>query len=251
MLSIGTGAAERQGRGFDLTRASRLLLLVAAVVVALLLGSAGKALAQQPGSLSQLASPNDCYQQRFDGTSECGSGGANGTGLAGTTDVVVSPDGANVYVLSTTDDSIAEFARGAGGSLTPLGAPNNCIAQSGVQSSCANETALGLYQPQAIAISPDGNTVYVAGQDAPRTGDSTLTGGNGAVAVFDRNPDGSLTQRAPEDCIAENSTRPGRARPAPISRLTGSSPGRADRQSGRSERLRRRRQRPRHSGLSA
>ena len=61
------------------------------------------ALAQAPGSLAELAnSPT------------------TGSGLSGTQDVVVSPDGKNVYAIGLGDDAIAEFTRAADGSLTQL-----------------------------------------------------------------------------------------------------------------------------------
>ena len=58
-------------------------------------------------------------------------------------------------------------------------------------------TATGINFPQAIAISPDGRNVYVAGVDA---------NDHGTLAELARGPDGSLTQLpSPNDCIGENS----------------------------------------------
>ena len=108
---------------------------------------------------------------------------------------MVSPDGGNnVYAIGSQDEAIAEFARNADGSLTEIG----CIADmsdSG-NSSCTNSAATGLVDPVSIAISPDGQNVYVAARD--NTGD-------GSIAEFTRNPaDGSLTPIPNHDCIDEH-----------------------------------------------
>jgi DNA-binding beta-propeller fold protein YncE len=142
------------------------------------------------GSLSQLANPNNCVESTTSTSTECQ---IKDPGLSGTDDVVVSPNGKNVYVVSSSDGAIAEFTRNANGSLTELG----CIAESiGTNSTCPNKSATGLAQPQAIAISPDGKNVYVAAEDSREIGD---------IAEFAVNPDGSLTQLGSgHDCIAEN-----------------------------------------------
>ena len=152
--------------------------------------------AQAPGGLTQLAGPNSCIEV----TSASAGCPTQGAGLNGSVGTVVSPDGKNVYVIGSQDDSIAEFARSADGSLTQLDSPNDCIANAPPvdttsNSSCANTTATGLHGPQAIAISPDGSNVYVAGTD---------NHGIGTIAEFARNADGSLTQLTDHDCIAEN-----------------------------------------------
>lgn len=91
--------------------------------------------------------------------------------LDGPMDVRVSPDGANVYVASKNDNSVAVFGRNASsGELTfvenqehgVLGAPD------------ANGPNAGLTAVRKLLVSPDGGFVYAAG-----------TGANG-VAVFER-----------------------------------------------------------------
>jgi DNA-binding beta-propeller fold protein YncE len=173
-------------------RVSRLTLrLLAGVAVAVAFGLTPQlALAQAGGSLTQLASPNNCVAVS---TSGC----QTGTGMNGAQDVALSPDGKNVYVIGTSDDAVAEFARGADGSLTQIG----CIADSSASGgTCSNNaTATGLVNPQALVVSPDGNNVYVAAQDA---------NGNGTIAEFARNSDGSLTPVSGHACIAENTSTP-------------------------------------------
>ena len=115
--------------------------------------------AQAPGALAQLASPNNCIQVTNGGSPDCET---TGPGLLGSEDVAVSPDGKNVYVVGNGDDAISEFTRDDHGVLTWEG----CIADANDTdpTSCSdNKTAAGLINPDAIAISPDGNNVYVTG----------------------------------------------------------------------------------------
>jgi 6-phosphogluconolactonase (cycloisomerase 2 family) len=70
--------------------------------------------------------------------------------------VIVSPDGLNVYVTGKDDNAVAVFQRnGTTGRLTFLQVLKD--GQGGVT---------GLRLPHGMAISPDGENVYVAGHDA-------------------------------------------------------------------------------------
>jgi 6-phosphogluconolactonase (cycloisomerase 2 family) len=166
--------------------------LVVPTVGIIVLVAAPLARAETPGALAQLASPNDCIQDTNVSEGPCPNS-TPAPGLSGATDVAVSPDGKNVYVLGSGDEAIAEFTRSADGSLTDLGCIADTHAAEGT--SCAsNESAAGLFNAQAIVVSPDGRNVYVAGQD-----DS----GVGAIAEFARAANGSLTPISGHDCIAE------------------------------------------------
>jgi 6-phosphogluconolactonase (cycloisomerase 2 family) len=78
----------------------------------------------------------------------------------------MSPDGKHVYVAGSLENTVAIFARDAvHGTLTFVDAIHD--DQNGVD---------GLGRAQAVAVSPDGNHVYVAG------------GLDDAVAVFRRHP---------------------------------------------------------------
>jgi 6-phosphogluconolactonase (cycloisomerase 2 family) len=103
------------------------------------------------GALTQLETQKD------------GFGGVDG--LAGASALVVSPDGAHVYVVGMRDDAVAAFVRDPEtGALTFLEAQKEGTA--GVE---------GLRYARAIAISPDGAFLYAAGQLSD------------AIAVFKRN----------------------------------------------------------------
>jgi 6-phosphogluconolactonase (cycloisomerase 2 family) len=75
------------------------------------------------------------------------------TGLAGVLAVVVSPDGRYVYAAGGNDDAIAVFGRDAAtGALDERQVVKNGVG--GIQ---------GLAFPTALALSPDGTHLYVAG----------------------------------------------------------------------------------------
>ena len=93
-------------------------------------------------------------------------------GLKGAHAVVLSPDGADLYVAGATDDALAVFSRDAAtGRLTFVEAQHD--GAGGVN---------GLNGANAVAISPDGTYVYVTGSV------------DGALAVFQRDAaTGALT----------------------------------------------------------
>src|ERR1700733_14087654 len=169
-------------------RAAGPIGLAVALAVALL--AAPAALAAGPlGSISQLASPNNCI-----GTSpECGT--TSTASLNQPSVVVVSPDGKNVYMLDSGNSSVDEFTRNADGSLAELPAPKDCIQPGGNGAQCV--AATGITHPEGLAISPDGKSLYVVGGDL---------NDNGTIAEFARNTTtGALTQPAsPNNCIGEH-----------------------------------------------
>ncbi|HEU4599765.1 MAG TPA: YncE family protein [Solirubrobacterales bacterium] len=102
--------------------------------------------------------------------------------------VVVSPDGANVYVGAFFGNSVASFARDPGsGALTQLSGTAGCIAEATAH--CATGNALQAIE--GLAISGDGATVYAAAAVSngvavltrdPATGAlSQATGGSGCI----------------------------------------------------------------------
>ncbi len=92
-----------------------------------------------------------------------GVGGVDGLAYADW--VVVSPDGAHVYVAGYGDNAVALFARNAAsGALTFVATVVDGVG--GVD---------GIAQPTCLAFSPDGSSLYVTGDDS-------------AVAAFARDP---------------------------------------------------------------
>jgi len=93
-------------------------------------------------------------------------------GLGGVQNIIVSPDGAHVYVTGNTDNAVAAFSRNIStGALTFVEVEKDGV--SGVD---------GIGGAQDVAISPDGVYVYVTGSN------------DDAVAVFSRNTStGALT----------------------------------------------------------
>ncbi len=104
-------------------------------------------------------------------------------GLDGATAVAVSPDGQNVYVASLDDDALAVFSRDAEtGSLTYLMRLKNGFG----------ELDLGtIDDPVAVAVTPDGAQVLVAGALSDTVAVFTRDAATGAVALLQVLHDGS------------------------------------------------------------
>jgi DNA-binding beta-propeller fold protein YncE len=158
----------------------------------------GLALAQA-GLLTQLPGTYGC-------TSQTGSAGAcaDGNALGLPLDVVVSPDGANVYVAALDSDAVAVFARHTRTADVPVGALEQlegqagCVAEAGA-GGCAVGVALDA--PFGLGIGRDGKNVYIAASNSD------------AVAALARNrskragPIGVLSQLPATDaCVSEGGT---------------------------------------------
>ena len=121
--------------------------------------------------------------------SETGGDCEDGVGLNQPVSVTVSPDGKSAYVASFRSNAVAVLNRDTTtGALTQNPAPAGCISEGGT-GGCAS--GIGLEGASSVTISPDGKHAYVASVFSD------------AVVVFDRNTDGTLTQKA---CISESGT---------------------------------------------
>ena len=159
------------------------------------IGSSDDAIAEfkrnDNGSLAQIG----CIASLDDSTVTDCSNNATAIGLNSPVAIAISPDGKNVYVAAVDSHpfgTVAEFERNADGSLTQLGDGNNCISENGDASDCGTQTGYGIANPVALAVSPDGDNVYVA--------DST----DSDVAVLSRDATTGGLSQATGDCIAES-----------------------------------------------
>jgi DNA-binding beta-propeller fold protein YncE len=153
-----------------MARVACVALSAAALVLSLIAPAAGAAPA---GEISYA----DCYTSQPDA---CGPGKSGIPKFSDAADLVISPDGLQVYVTSPSDGSITRFDRDpATGQLTR----QDCV--TGTASGCgvANSGKPGLVGARAVAMSADGHSIYVASQD-PNS--------NGIVALR-REPSGALT----------------------------------------------------------
>jgi DNA-binding beta-propeller fold protein YncE len=106
------------------------------------------------GALTQATDGTGCIANAA--TAGCTEGRA----LDGADVIAVSPDGANVYVGAFFGNAVAVFDRDAStGALTQPADDTGCLVAAPA-SGCT--TALALDAPEGMAISGDGNNVYVA-----------------------------------------------------------------------------------------
>lgn len=130
---------------------------------------------RRTGFLEQLPGRRGCVKHERGGV--CSSARA----LASPAAIAISPDGGNVYVASAGSDALSVFARNRRtGGLSQLPGASGCLSQR-PGGGCLVGRALN--EPTSVAVSPDGDHVYVAGRRFPS-----------GVAVLTRAADGSLTQ---------------------------------------------------------
>jgi DNA-binding beta-propeller fold protein YncE len=146
-------------------------------------------------------------QLTYDGcVSNDGSGGmcvdAPGSPLLSADGLAVSPDGRSVYVTAAFSDDVVHFFAAAAGQLTYDG----CVSNDGSGGMCADAPGAPFGAATAVAVSPDGKSVYVAAHDA-----STVTG-------FVAAPNGG--QLTYDDCVSDDGSG-GDCADAPGSPLVG------------------------------
>ena len=144
------------------------------------------------GELSQIPAPGEC-------TSEGGSQGcATGRGMAGVNGVTVSPDGGYVYVAASGSSAVAAlFRTRTTGGIDQLPGQAGCVSEGG-REHCAS--GRGLVGSGPLALSPAGDTLYVAGIDslavlARDRGSGQLVQLSGVRGCF-------TARRAQEQCTA-------------------------------------------------
>jgi hypothetical protein len=155
-------------------------------------------IAAQAGALEQLPGTAGCLAATAAPT-RLGCSPIRGR-AGGNLAAVISPDGRFLYVGFA--DGVTTFARDGDGSLRQLDGPSGCISIEAIEGCTTMHGPRG--EASALAISPDGHSLYLAG---PRV-----------VYVFARTPDtGQLVQLAGADgCL----TVRGRGC-TPVGRLSG------------------------------
>jgi DNA-binding beta-propeller fold protein YncE len=118
------------------------------------------------GAITQPAGTAGCIST--DGSGSCADGHGMRRGPDG---VAVSPDGKSVYLTANLPNALVRFRRNTtSGSISQPAGTAGCISDDG-SGSCSD--GRGLHFPTDVAVSPDGNNVYVAAS---------------ALAIFNRAP---------------------------------------------------------------
>jgi DNA-binding beta-propeller fold protein YncE len=136
------------------------------------------------GALTQLPGEEAC-------TSETVAGCKVGQYIQGSEDLVVSPDGANVYVNSANTNAVIELKRTGTGALEQLASPNKCVSSEAL-TGCQEAKAIG--GAVGVAVSPDGENLYAS------------SSGQSAVGAFKRGAEGDLEQLAEDPCVTEEAS---------------------------------------------
>ena len=118
------------------------------------------------GELAQLPGAAGCIS-----TAGADEGCTSGRALDGAADVVVSPDGSNIYVAAMGSHAIAAFDRNTEtGALTQKAGAAGCFAAASSSDGCA--VANPLNSARTLAISPDGADLYVGATSSLDAGTS-------------------------------------------------------------------------------
>jgi DNA-binding beta-propeller fold protein YncE len=139
---------------------------------------------RRTGTLRQRSGRRGCIRQGR------GGGCTPARGIGGPISIAISPDGRNVYVVAAGSDALTVFARNRRtGALRQLAGQTGCISQR-PGDNCILARALN--EPTSVAVSPDGERVYVAARRFPS-----------AVAIFERRAGGMLRQAdGPAGCVS-------------------------------------------------
>ncbi len=151
------------------------------------------------GALRQLTGSPGCISSSSSETSCSSALALQGAGV-----VELSPDGRNAYVASfgnnlSNTGAVAIFAVGSNGVLTQLGSGLGCIVDmTAIVPGCTTSPDDALRGVGSVAISPDGNFVYVAARDSQ------------AVTIYQRDAaTGALARiQTSGGCLEEAGTSP-------------------------------------------
>jgi DNA-binding beta-propeller fold protein YncE len=126
------------------------------------------------------------------------TGCTTGRQLGGADAVAISPTGASVYVTSALSNSVTTFAVAApGGQLTQLTGTSACLVNL-LAVGCS--LARTLNDPEGLAVSPDGASVYAAAFRSNALDVFNRNSGSGAVTQKPRAP-GCLIASVTSSCL--------------------------------------------------
>jgi DNA-binding beta-propeller fold protein YncE len=155
---------------------------------------------ESTGVLTQLAATEGC----LGGVTGC----THGTAFDGVEDLAISPDGKNIYANSHNNDAVLELARKTStpklGELTQLAEPNACVSTEPIAKCTQVETLLG--GPLGVAISPEGNNLYVDGSESDSVSAFNRNASTGALSLFSK----------PYECVTSNATECGENHPGSV-----------------------------------
>lgn len=137
------------------------------------------------GALTQLSGEEGCIGEKV---TVC-THGASAEHIDGSEDLVVSPDGSNVYATSFALNAVVELKRRSSGALEQLASPHECVSTEKLLPNCTEAKAVG--RVAGVAISPGGANVYASSVS------------ENDVAAFERGGEGELTQLAGYPCVTE------------------------------------------------
>jgi DNA-binding beta-propeller fold protein YncE len=134
-------------------------------------------------------------------------------GLGGVSDLAMSPDGASLYAVAGTDNTLVTFASTGGGALRSVG----CLEdrdeaefrgedEEGPSPLDACGKAPGLSTASGVAVTPDGRTVFATASDSNALTTYARDPGTGALT-----PAGCIEQRVefPDEGIQTRGCTPG------------------------------------------
>jgi hypothetical protein len=137
------------------------------------------------GALTQLSGTEACVSEKV-------AGCATGEHIQGSEDLVVSPDGNDVYANSNATNAVIELKRSGSGALEELASPNECVSTEALTGCQQVEEIGGAF---GVAISAGGEDLYVASAN------------ENAVVAFERNPgSGVLKQLTGNPCVTEQAS---------------------------------------------
>ncbi|MCC6849694.1 MAG: beta-propeller fold lactonase family protein [Deltaproteobacteria bacterium] len=132
-------------------------------------------------AITAVTAPDVARAAALDFVSAAIEGESGVRGLAGVLQVVVSPDGRNVYAVGPASDAVAVFARDPDdGALRELEVQRDGIGNVD-----------GIADASGIAVSPDGGFVYVAGAGDDAVASFARDAATGALTFLEAQKDGT------------------------------------------------------------